>query len=184
MVAEACSQRIAGSPEKSAYRARLALQHGYRLAEEAGRTDPGLRDAVWELLLEAAATLRRLPNRERGWLTASTRAHWPAFVQSLEGHAAEATAGSAGSGVAGLRPAPAAAEAIDRMDQVLVWLTHVGGAKPQRDLAVLFGLACGLKVSSLRRRFGCGRRTIYDIRDRALTRLCSWLAREYGIAEP
>lgn len=183
MVAESGRHKIAPAPEQSVHRIRLALQHGRRLAEEAGRADPGLRDAVWELLLEAAATLQRLPNREKGWLTASSRAHWPAFVQSIGGTGAEDGAQRARSCTHAVRPAPPGAEAIDRMDQVLVWLTHVGGAKPQRDLAVLFGLACGLKVASLRRRFGCGRRTIYDIRDRALTRLCGWLAREYGLEE-
>src|SRR3546814_9553304 len=53
-----------------------AIAEGLRRAREAGRKDPTLRDAVWELLLEAGDTLGRLPNRERGWLTGASRAHW------------------------------------------------------------------------------------------------------------
>src|SRR3546814_3300597 len=60
-----------------------AIAEGLRRAREAGRKDPTLRDAVWELLLEAGDTLGRLPNRERGWLTGASRAHWPAFASVL-----------------------------------------------------------------------------------------------------
>ena len=178
MHAEAETPRRPSEHSKSVYRARLVLKHGLRLAEEAGRVRPSLRDAVWELLLEAADTLKRLPNRERGWLTARSRSHWPEFARNLD----DAFDGAAGQGARAtplrLRPAAASAEAIDRMDVVLLWLSHVGGTKPQRDLAVLFGLASGIRVASLRSRFGCGRRTVYDIRDRALGRLCTWLSAE------
>lgn len=169
---------------RSMLRARLALKHGLRLAEEAGRAQPSLKDAVWELLMEAADTLKRLPNRERGWLTATSRAHWPAIVRDVE----ESFNGAAGKGprdsTVRYNRAPATADAIDRMDVVLVWLVHAGGRKPQRDVAVLFGLACGIKVATLRGRFGCGRRTIYDIRDRALGRLCAWLTAEVSSEDP
>lgn len=155
-----------------------AVAEGLRLARAAGREEPTLRDAVWELLVEAADTLRRLPNRERGWLTAATRAHWPDYLRNT----AEAFAGTVGADAAGvqrsLRPAPARAEAIDRMDTVLLWLPQAGGRDARRDVAVLFGLACGLKVSRLRREFGCGRRTVYDIRDRGVARICGWLRRQ------
>lgn len=169
---------------RSMLRARLALKHGLRLAKEAGRAQPSLKDAVWELLMEAADTLARLPNRERGWLTATSRAHWPAIVRDVE----EVFNDAAGKGPRGsavrYNQAPATAEAIDRMDVVLVWLVHAGGRKPQRDVAVLFGLACGIRVAALRSRFGCGRRTIYDIRDRALGRLCAWLSTEVASGDP
>lgn len=155
-----------------------AVAEGLRLARAAGREEPTLRDAVWELLVEAADTLRRLPNRERGWLTAATRAHWPDYVRNT----AEAFAGAVGPEPAeargSLRPAPARAEAIDRMDTVLLWLPQAGGRDARRDVAVLFGLACGLRVSRLRREFGCGRRTVYDIRDRGVARICGWLRRQ------
>jgi hypothetical protein len=40
---------------------------------------------------------------------------------------------------------------------------------------VLFGLACGVRAAVLRRNLGCGRRTIYDVRDRGIARICGWL---------
>lgn len=161
------------SASKRSHRVKLALEHGLYLAEMAGRQNPTLRDGVWELLMEAADTLKRLPNREKGWLTASSRAHWPEMVREFD-------SGTRCRGAGGPRLLPASAEAIDRMDEVLLWLAHAAGVKPQRDIGVLFGLACGVKVAFLRERYGCARRTVYDIRDRALARLCFWLEKEFG----
>lgn len=143
-------------------RLEAAVAAGLRLAREAGRDAPTLRDAVWELMLEAGDTLRRLPDRERGWLTAVARAHWPDQARS---------AGADGD----RRVAPASAAAIDRLDCLLAWLPQGAGANPKRDMAVLFGLACGVRVATLRRRLGCGRRTVYDVRDRGIARICGWL---------
>lgn len=165
--------RNRSSSSQRPQRVKRAVEHGLYLAELAGRQNPTLRDGVWELLMEAADTLKRQPNRERGWLTASSRVHWPEMVREFDaGHQRQA------AGCPRLLPASAAA--IDRMDEVLLWLVHAAGAKPQRDIGVLFGLACGVKVAFLRERYGCARRTVYDIRDRGLARLCSWLAKEFA----
>ena len=175
------SVRTAG--EQSArllLQSRLALQHGYALARGGGCGEPTLKDAVWELLMEAADTLKRLPNRERGWLTAASRAHWPDIVREGQELTLAASRKSARSQPDRIARIPASADAIDRMDTVLLWLPHAGGSKARRDVAVLFALACGVKVARLRQRFGCGRRTVYDIRDRALGRLCSWLDEQVG----
>lgn len=153
--------RPAGEAEDTD-RIDAAIAAGFKRARQAGRAEPTLRDAVWELLLEAGDTLKRLPDREKGWLTGASRAHWPDYARSL---AAETP----------LRLPPASGAAIDRLDMVLVWLPHAAGSNPKRDLAVLFGLACGLPVPLLRRRLGCGRRTVYDVRDRGIARLCGWL---------
>ncbi|GAB4390984.1 MAG: hypothetical protein Tsb0032_00190 [Kiloniellaceae bacterium] len=155
-------------------RIETAVAEGLRLARQAGREAPTLRDAVWELLVEAGDTLRRLPNRERGWLTAAARAHWPDYVRNTAEEFAGAV-GAEGAGRVRLRPSPASAAAIDRLDTVLLWLPHAGGTQAKRDVTVLFGLACGLRVAALRRRFGCGRRTVYDVRDRGVARICGWL---------
>ena len=139
-----------------------AVAEGLRRAREAGRKEPTLRDAVWELLLEAGDTLSRLPNRERGWLTAASRAHWPDYARSA---AADPR----------MQLPPASGAAIDRLDSVLAWLPQAAGANPKRDLAVLVGLACGVRAAALRRKIGCGRRTLYDVRDRGIARICGWL---------
>ncbi len=169
------AKRPQGVSPKVLARTRSALAHGRALARSAGRETPDLRDAIWELLMEAADTLSRLPNRERGWLTAASRAHWPDVVRQYEESLQD---GHSPPSATMLLRSPASAEAIDRMDTVLAWLPLAGGSNPRRDLAVLFGLACGAKVAALRRRFGCGRRTVYDIRDRALKRLCAHVSAE------
>ncbi|MEO3429707.1 DUF6362 family protein [Pelagibius sp. CAU 1746] len=156
-------------------RIEAAVTEGLRLARDAGHAEPALRDAVWELLLEAADTLRRLPNREQGWLTAAARAHWPDYVRNTAEEFAGAVGRAGREAVPALRPTPARAEAIDRMDAVLLWFPLAAGANARRDVSILFGLACGLKVSVMRQRFGCGRRTVYDVRDRGIARICNWL---------
>ena len=156
-------------------RTEAAVKAGLRLAQQAGKAEPGLRDAIWEVLLEAAETLRRLPDRERGWLTAASRAHWPDYVRETAAICGGSMAAGARSGP---RPAPAGAAAIERLDTVLLWLPQAGGAHPRRDVSVLFGLACGARAAALQRRLGCGRRTIYDIRDRSLARICAWLRQQ------
>ncbi len=155
-----------------------AVTEGLRRAREAGREEPGLRDAVWELLLEATSTLRCLPNRERGWLTATSRAHWPEYLRSSAEELAGTADGSRQREGRAFRPAVASARAIDRLDTVLLWLPRAGGVNARRDVSILFGLASGLKVAILRRRFGCGRRTVYDVRDRGLARICGWLRKQ------
>src|SRR3546814_11384433 len=97
-----------------------AIAEGLRRAREAGRKDPTLRDAVWELLLEAGDTLGRLPNRERGWLTGASRAHWPAFASVLTGETK-------------LRPSPPSGSAIDRPDLGIPCVPQAAGAQPKRD---------------------------------------------------
>ncbi len=52
------------------------------MSEEAGTTEPIVRDAVWELLIEAADTLTRLSDRERRWLGSGTRSFWPQTVRA------------------------------------------------------------------------------------------------------
>jgi hypothetical protein len=169
------AERGGGRAAGSARRIEAAVAEGLRRARENGKDAPRLKDAVWELLLEAADTLRRLPDRERGWLTGASRAHWPDYLQAAAPELARERPN------ARVKPPPARAGAIDRLDTVLPWLPQAGGARPHRDIAILFGLACGLRVSTLRRRFGCGRRTVYDIRDRGIARICGWLREQSEI---
>jgi len=166
-----------GTPLQDGRRIDAAIAGGLERAKAAGCPEPTLRDAVWQLLLEAGETLRRLPNRERGWLTAVSRSHWPDYLQ----RSADEMAVGRMAGQRGGRPLPAQPEAIDRLDIVLLWLPHAGGANPRRDIGILFGLACGLKVAVLRRQFGCGRRTVYDVRDRGIARICGWLREQSDV---
>lgn len=51
------------------------------MSEEAGTTEPIVRDAVRELLIEAADTPTRLADRERRWLGSGTHSFWPRTVR-------------------------------------------------------------------------------------------------------
>jgi hypothetical protein len=168
------ARRDGESADREVWRSERAVAHGLKLAAAGGKAAPGLRDAAWELLLEAGDTLKRLPDRERGWLTAAARAHWPGSLSDAVGQTAAAD-------TTRLRLGPASAEAIDHLDTVLNWLPLAAGRNPKRpnhanrEVGVLFGLACGLRVARLQRGLGCGRRTIYDPRDRGLARICGVL---------
>ncbi len=67
---------------------REILTVGMRIAEEAGISNPSVRDAVWELLAEAADTLKRLPDRERRWLRPGSYSSWPQALREI-GNACE-----------------------------------------------------------------------------------------------
>jgi hypothetical protein len=162
------ARRDGESVGREVWRSERAVAHGLKLATAGGKAAPTLRDVVWELLLEAGGTLKRLPDRERGWLTAAARAHWPGSLSDAVGETAVAD-------TTRLRLGPASAEAIDHLDTVLSWLPLAAGRNPKREIGVLFGLACGLRVARLQRGLGCGRRTIYDLRDRGLARICGVL---------
>lgn len=150
------------------------MTHGCRLAAERGCAAPMLRDAVWELLIEAADTLKRLPNQERRWLRSGTYSAHPEVVRELSETFAAAVA-QGGWGTTRVRPGPPSAAAISRLDEVLTWPGAIQGRNRARDCRVVFALAAGVPVRVIRGRFGCGRQTVYDIRDRGLRQICTWL---------
>lgn len=145
------------------------------MAQEAGITEPTTRDAVWEILIEAADTLKRLPDRERRWLRSGTHSSWPGTVREYGEVFAAAVA--RGGRWEALSPglSPPSPEAIARLEITIEWLGHAGGRSPRRDTGVMFALAAGIPNRVVRRRFGIGRRTVYDIRDRGIGRISSWL---------
>ncbi len=154
---------------------RDLLRHGLRLARARGLAEPGPREAVWELLVEAAETLARLPDRERRWLTSGTRSSHPDVVHDLV-EVFAAAVGRGGWDRTRVRPAPPSPGAISRLDRVLTWPAALTGRQRARDLRVLFALAAGVPVRVIRARLGCGRQTVYDIRKRALDDIVAWLA--------
>lgn len=186
------SAPVARFPDDRSSRRRLAvLAHGLALAEANGRDQPTLEDAIWELLIEAAETLKRLPDRDRAFLAQGTRSAWPETVSRAVDAFATAVA-KGGRWEQPPRPAsPPSAGAIDRLDDVMAWFAAVrdsgrgrrraGAGKgaawsgPGRNAAVLFALAAGIPVAHIRARVGLGRSTIYDIRDKGLGDIALWL---------
>jgi hypothetical protein len=163
-------------PVSAAARGRNAriLAAGADLARDAGIPEPSDTDAVWVLLQEAAETLRLLPDRERAWLRSGTYASWPPILRSYaETFAAAVDRGGRWEEPRADRlPAPGA---VARMEGVLTWYGAIGGRNPRRDVGVVFALAAGVPVRTIRQRFGLGRRTVYDIRERGLARIVARL---------
>jgi len=141
---------------------------GLQMAAEDGTERPSREDAVWQLIREAARTLKRLPDRERGWLLSGETAHWPACrLDASEAFGLAVELGSIGEDpsvpMSPPRPSPAA---VDRLYVVMGWMPLVKGKNRRRDIQVLWLLGGGVRPVRLTALFGCGRRTIYDIRDR------------------
>ena len=162
------------------------VAHGHRLARENGCEGPRLRDAVWELLIEAFATLKTLPDRERGWLLSCERSHHPGVVvENAELAQWEATldALSLGEKIKLLGPVKLRALklAVDRMDEVLMWPSMIRTKNRRRDVKVLVYLAGGVKVAQVRRIFGLKRRNVYDIRDRGLAHIVVMVSERLNI---
>jgi hypothetical protein len=75
---------------------------------------------VWELLVEAAETLQRLPDAARG--PRALGSSWPAIVRTT------AESFNVAAERADLRRlGPPSAEAIDRLDRAIVWLEWLSG---------------------------------------------------------
>lgn len=161
--------------DREAARMKAALDYGYALARDAGREEPTVRDAVWELLVEAADTLKRLPDHELRWFRQGERSNWPQIVRQFADEFATAVARGGAWDEVRVSLGPPTAGAISRLDEVMTWLGHAAGKNPRRDVGVLFATACGVPIRVVRRRYGCHRNTIYDIRDRGLARICAWL---------
>ena len=155
--------------------------YGYRLASDGGCAEPRLCDAVWELLVEAFATLKGLPDKERGWLLACERSHHPEVtVEDVEVAEWLATldALSLKEKIELLGDVHIAPDkgAIDRMDEVLTWPAAIKTKTRRRDRGVLVFCAIGAPTMAIRHRFGIKHRnTLYDIRSRALAHVSVWI---------
>jgi hypothetical protein len=145
------------------------------MEEEAGVVDPSTKDAVWELMLEAADTLKRLPDGERRWLRSGTHSSWPGTLR--EHGEVFAAAVSHGGRWEPMSPglSPPSSGAIARFEIVILWLSQITGRSSRLETGVVFGMAAGIPVRILRRRFEIGWRTVYDVWDRGIRKICAWL---------
>ncbi|WP_041793629.1 hypothetical protein [Pararhodospirillum photometricum] len=150
------------------------IAHGLTLARDAGVIDPTPEAAVWELLVEAADTLRRLPDQERAWLLSCERCQWPEVVRTQAERWANAVAAGGWEGMK-TRPGPPTREAISRMDALFEVARSI---KKPADARRAFLMAAGVPVwviarKTTDRRDGkpVSRPTIYASRARALAAL-------------
>ncbi len=144
---------------------------GTALARDHGVADPGLEAVAWELLLEAADTLKRLPDRERGWLATCDRSAWPSVLIEQAERWANAVA-QGGWDAMTVHPGPPSAAAIQRMD-TLFRLT--AGFPRSLDLRRAFLLASGIPARVIAAHTRCSRRTVFNARDRTVALLAEQL---------
>ena len=70
---------------------------------------------------------------------------------------------------------PPSSGAIARFEIVILWLSQITGRSSRLETGVVFGMAAGIPVRILRRRFEIGWRTVYDVWDRGIRKICAWL---------
>jgi hypothetical protein len=146
-----------------------AIEHGFKLCYENGCThDPRLRDAVWELFIEAGATVRKLPTPfpESVVLLGQPGTYWPETVrEKAKGDYPRDRS----------RPDRPTAAEVSRMETVFSWAAVVQAKNRKRNIMILYQLACGVPVDRLRHQYGVHRQTIYDIREHALAHITVWV---------
>ncbi|MEJ8571259.1 hypothetical protein [Microbaculum marinum] len=146
------------------------------LAAEVARADKGMlgvrrSDAVWYALREAMETLRRLPDREAGWLYCQ-RSLWPEFAHDhedkVEAYATMLERVKIGElpveALAPRRP-PVSPKAVSRMELVFGWNAYVVSKYRRRDWRILCMSANGTPAGSVARISHCSKRTVYDRRE-------------------
>lgn len=118
-----------------------------------------LRDIIWECLEDAADTLSRLPDRERGWLTSADRSCWPEVHHTAQEHyEAELQRLTDLKEERQQTPLRRLAitdpSAIPRMLTVLGWLQHVRARnflREKRDKLIVLAMAQGQPRNVIRR---------------------------------
>lgn len=157
----------------AAQRIEAALRAGEALLVADGVFEPKLVEIVWRLFEEAAATLRRLPDREVNWLRSCDRAAWPSIAHDAA-EASEAFATMVERVRLGEEPVESlmpqtetpTAQAIDRVWLVAEWRELLVGRNHVRDWRILWLVADGrIPVAKIAFRSHCSRRTVYNVKD-------------------
>lgn len=148
------------SPKARAERIEAALEWGRKLCRE-NDVQPTLGLIIWELMMEAAETLRAMPDRERGWLYSAGRSSMPDFLRDVGTDYADFEAEA--------RPAVPRADQVSRMEEVLSWFEFFRGkGRRRRDLQVVFSLASGLPRYQIAQKARTSEGNLYKIRDRQI----------------
>lgn len=154
MMLAALSIKTSSTDSRMAQETRRAIQWGYdRMGPES------LQRIIWRLLEDAADTLARLPDRERGWLLSADRACWPEVY-----HTAQERFEAETQRLTDLKmskeevPLPRLAitdpSAIPRMLTVLSWLQYVRARtsmREKRDKLIVLAMAQGQSMRSVKR---------------------------------
>jgi hypothetical protein len=140
------------------------------------KDDPSLRDVIWFCLQDAVSTMKRWPDRERGWLASADRSQWPEIVHSIQ-ELYEAELQRLIDAKMSKEEAPPPRLTItdptakNRALTVLGWLRFVQGKNVRRDRQVVLALAGGASLKSIRHQLMTRvdtDRAVYMVRDKVL----------------
>lgn len=155
---------------------RAVLDAGRALCEADGIEVPAMADIIWRLFREGADTLRRLPDRERGWLASGNRTAWPDIVfdaedkrQAQEQFDVELSRVQSGQDpveAVRLREGPPDRAAIGRVDIISGWHRHLAGNNRRRDWKILWLLASDrISARVVAKECRCSPRTVWNVRE-------------------
>lgn len=177
---------IKAAIEEDRVRDILVVASEMALADSNIPPRPG--DVVWAALKESMTTLRRLPDREVGWLY-SQHGIWPEFardeVERLEAYEtmlARIKIGEEPVEALAVRRPPPSARAISRMERVFEWHRYLTGAQRRRDWRVLCQLAGGTPAAVVGRNNRLHRNSVYDRREVQAGAIARGLAADFGAA--
>ena len=97
-------------------------------------------DNVREFIIEAADTLHRLPDPERGYLF-QTKVCWPLMMKDPGEEFANAVNNNGKWEEVKVRMGPPTREALGRYEMVMGWLQYITGSSEVRDRKIVF-FAC------------------------------------------
>lgn len=160
MMLAALSIKTRSADSRMAQETRRAIQWGYdRMGPES------LQRIIWRLLEDAADTLARLPDRERGWLLSADRSCWPEVSHTYQERVEEEnqrlaerrrleSLGMTPEETPWVRRNITDPSAIPRMLTVLSWLQYVRArtaAREKRDKLIVLAMAQGQSIRSVKR---------------------------------
>jgi hypothetical protein len=167
-------------------RVREILTVGAEAAFADSDVPPRPGDVVWYALREGMDTLRRLPDREVGWLY-SQHGVWPEFahdeaerLEAYETMLARIKIGEEPVEALAIRRPPPSARAISRMERVFEWHRYLTGSHRRRDWRVLCQLASGTPAVVVGRNNRLHRNSVYDRREVQAASIARGLAVDFG----
>lgn len=142
-------------------------------------------DVVWYAIREAMDTLRRLPDREAGWLYA-LRGAFPEValdhkdaLEAFETMVQRLALGEVAAEDVEVRRPPSP-KAISRMEVIFGWHRYLRGKAKRRDWKILGLLGSGMAAARVAKIAHCSTRTVFFQRETQCAAIAHSLRLEHG----